>query len=167
MEAARKLQRLRDLWSLVKGLHITGDSLFRRTVTVHYPRREVDNLKEPLKPKCIACLLCMQTCPSGCITVVRMKAPKLTAEQMPPAAGTTGGEKVKKPAAPREPEQYLYDYSLCSLCGLCAEVCPVQSICFSSEVYRVSQRRVEFRMDLLAKLQEQAGALKGSGEKTD
>jgi NADH-quinone oxidoreductase subunit I len=180
MEAAHKLQGLRDLWSLIRGLQITGDALFRRTVTVHYPRREVGNLasfrgpielvprpKEPLKPKCIACLLCMQTCPSGCITVVRMKAPKLTAEQMPPAAGTTGGEKVKKPAAPREPEQYLYDYSLCSLCGLCAEVCPVQSICFSSEVYRVSQRRVEFRMDLLAKLQEQAGALKGSGEKTD
>jgi NADH-quinone oxidoreductase subunit I len=178
MEAAHKLQGLRDLWSLIRGLQITGDALFRRTVTVHYPRREVGNLesfrgpielvprpKEPLKPKCIACLLCMQTCPSGCITVVRRKAPKLAAEQAQPAAAA-GDEKVKKPAAPKEPERFLYDYSLCSLCGLCAEVCPVQSICFSSDVYMVSQRREEFRMDLLAKLQEQAGAAKGSGEKT-
>jgi NADH-quinone oxidoreductase subunit I len=177
MEAARKLQGLRDLWSLVKGLHITGGMLFRRTVTVHYPRREVVNLesfrgpielvpkpKEPLKPKCIACLLCMQTCPSGCITVVRMKAPKLTAAQVPPAA-EAGGEKVKKPAAPREPEQYFYDYSLCSLCGLCVEVCPVQSIRFSSDVYRVCQSRAELRMDLLAKLQQQAEARTGCGEK--
>ena len=178
MEAERKLQRLRDLWSLIKGLQITGETLFSRTVTVHYPRREVGNLEsfrgpielvprpeEPLKPKCIACLLCMQTCPSGCITVVRMKVPELAAEQMKPAA-EAGGKKVKRPTAPREPEQYLYDYSLCTLCGLCAEVCPVQSICFSSDVYRVSQRREELRMDLLAKLQERAGALKGSGEKT-
>jgi NADH-quinone oxidoreductase subunit I len=96
--------------------------------------------------------------------VVRRKAPRFTPEQTQPAA-EAGDEKVKKPAAPREPERFLYDYSLCSLCGLCAEVCPVQSICFSSDVYLVSQRREEFRMDLLAKLQEQAGAVKGSGEK--
>jgi NADH-quinone oxidoreductase subunit I len=178
MQAARTLQGFRDLWSLIKGLHITGDTLFRRTVTVHYPRREVSNLqsfrgpielvpkpKDPLKPKCIACLLCMQICPSECITVVRMKAPKITAEVTTPA-GEAGGGKVKKPAAPREPKQYLYDYSLCSLCGLCAEVCPVQSIRFSSDVYLVSQRRADLTMDLLAKLQQQAGALKGSGEKT-
>ena len=177
MRTAHKLQGLRDLWSLIRGLQITGDALFRRTVTVHYPRGVVDNLesfrgpielvprpKEPLKPKCIACLLCMQTCPSGCITVARRKAPRLAPEQTHPAA-EAGDEKVKKPAAPREPERFIYDYSLCSLCGLCAEVCPVQSICFSSDVYLVSQRREEFRMDLLAKLQEQAGAVKGSGEK--
>jgi NADH-quinone oxidoreductase subunit I len=45
MQAARTLQGFRDLWSLIKGLHITGDTLFRRTVTVHYPRREVSNLQ--------------------------------------------------------------------------------------------------------------------------
>ena len=178
MKAARTLQGLRDLWSLVKGLHITGEMLFRRTVTVHFPRREVGNLKrfrgpielvprpkEPLKPKCIACLLCMQTCPSSCITVVKMKVSAPPEEQMPPAV-EAGDEKVKKHASPREPEQYLYDYSLCSLCGLCAEVCPVQSIRFSSDVYLVSRRRAELRMDLLAKLQKQAGTRQGSGVQT-
>jgi NADH-quinone oxidoreductase subunit I len=166
------------LWSLVKGLQITGNTLFKRTVTIHYPRREACNLesfrgpielvprpKEPMKPKCIACLLCMQTCPSNCITVVRMKAPKITEEQTLSAGGAEG-EKVKKPTAPREPEQYLYEYSTCSLCGLCAEVCPVQSIRFSSDIYLVCQRRSELRMDLLAKLQEQNGAPKGAGEGT-
>jgi len=178
MKAARTLQGFRDLWSLIKGLHITGDMLFRRTVTVHYPRREVANLKsfrgpielvprpkEPFKPKCIACLLCMQTCPSGCITVVRMKVPAPPAEPVPPAA-EAAGDNVKKPTAPREPEQYLYDYSLCSLCGLCAEVCPVQSIRFSSDIYRASRRRAELQMDLLAKLQKPTGTRLGSGEQT-
>jgi len=178
MHAGRTLQGFRDLWSLIKGLHITGDTLFRRTVTVHYPRRQVSNLesfrgpielvprpKDPLKPKCIACLLCMQICPSECITVVRMKPSDTTAQVTTPAGGA-GGEKVKKPTAPREPELYLYDYSLCSLCGLCAEVCPVESIRFSSDVYLISQKRADLMMDLLAKLRQQAGALKGSGEKT-
>jgi NADH-quinone oxidoreductase subunit I len=107
----------------------------------------------------------MQTCPSGCITVVRRKAPKLAAEQTQPAT-EAGDEKAKKPAVPKEPERFIYDYSLCSLCGLCAEVCPVQSICFSSYAYLVSQRREEFRMDLLAKLREKSGAVKDSGERT-
>jgi NADH-quinone oxidoreductase subunit I len=177
MPTTHKLKGLHDLWSLIRGLQVTGDALFRRTVTVHYPRRQVGNLasfrgpielvprpKEPLKPKCIACLLCMQTCPSGCITVVRRKAPKLAAEKARPTAAV-GDEKVKKPAAPREPERFLYEYSLCSLCGLCAEVCPVQSISFSSEVYLVSQRREELRMDLLAKLQKQVGTVTGSEKK--
>ena len=85
-------------------------------------------------------------------------------EQTQPAA-ETGDEKVKKPTAPKEPERFIYDYSLCSLCGLCAEVCPVQSIRFSSYAYLVSQRREEMMMDLLAKLREKSGAVKGSGEK--
>ncbi len=93
------------------------------------------------------------------------EGPQAAPEQTQPAAAA-GDEKVKKPAAPKEPERFLYDYSLCSLCGLCAEVCPVESICFSSDAYLVTQRREELKMDLLAKLQEQAGAAKGSGEKT-
>jgi NADH-quinone oxidoreductase subunit I len=155
-------QRIKDLWSLVKGLGVTGDTLLKRTVTVHYPRAEVSNLAgfrgpialvsrpgDPEKPKCIACLMCMNTCPSNCITVVKMKAPKPAAEQ---AEG--GAEKKAKPAAPKEPQTFIYDYSLCSLCGLCAEVCPVDSICFSSEAYLVARERGALKMDLLAKLKK-------------
>jgi NADH-quinone oxidoreductase subunit I len=161
------IQRVGELWSLVRGLGVTGDMLFKPTVTVHYPRREVHNLEsfrgpialvpkpdEPEKSKCIACLMCMNICPSGCITVIKKKATK-------PVDG--GAEKAKKPAAPKEPETYLYDYSLCSLCGLCTEVCPVDSICFSSEAYWVTGDRDTLKMDLLAKLKSSAG--RASGQK--
>jgi NADH-quinone oxidoreductase subunit I len=156
-------KRLLELWSLVRGLDITGRMLFRPGVTVHYPRQEVSNLasfrgpialvprdEEPEKPRCIACMMCVSTCPSRCITVVKKKPPEPTGEKID--AGT------KKPAAPKEPETYLYDYSLCSLCGLCAEVCPVDSIRFSTEAYLVTRERRTLTMDLLARLKGSARA---------
>ena len=165
------LQQIRNLWSLVIGLKITSDNLRQSTVTVHYPRQEVDNLasfrgpiellpsdKDPVIPRCISCLMCMNTCPSGCITVVKQKAPKPTPEQKQAMAEATArGEKFKKPTAPKNPGRFIYDYSLCSLCGLCAEVCPVHSIRFSSDVYMVVQQRDELKRDLLARLSAKAG----------
>jgi NADH-quinone oxidoreductase subunit I len=95
----------------------------------------------------------MNTCPSGCITVVKQKAPKATPEEeQAMAEAEARGEKVKKPAAPKNPARFIYDFSLCSLCGLCAEVCPVNSIGFSSDVYMVVRQRSELKLDLLARL---------------
>lgn len=165
------MRQIRNLWSLVVGLRITGDNLRRSTVTVHYPRREVDNLasfrgpiellpsdKDPGLPRCISCMMCMNTCPSGCITVVKQKAPKPTPEEEQAlAAAKDRAQKVKKPSAPRNPGRFVYDYSLCSLCGLCAEVCPVHSIGFSSDVYMVVRQRSALKLDLLARLSAKAG----------
>jgi NADH-quinone oxidoreductase subunit I len=164
------LRQIRNLWSLIVGLYITGDNLRRRTVTVHYPRRQADNLssfhgpiellpsaKDPDIPKCITCMMCMNTCPSGCIAVVKQKAPKPTPEEeQAMAEAEARGEKVKKPAAPKNPARFFYDFSLCSLCGLCAEVCPVDSIGFSSDVYMVVRQRSELNLDLLARLSAKA-----------
>lgn len=163
-------RRIRELWSLAKGLGITGDTLFRRTVTVHYPRTEVSNLagfrgpialvprpENPEQPKCIACLMCMNICPSNCITVVKMKPPK------PADTSGPGADKKDKAAAPKLPQTYIYDYSLCSLCGLCAEICPVDAIIFSSEAYMVSRERRSFKMDLLEKLKKSVRS--GSGQR--
>jgi len=168
-------RRMHELLSLVKGLGITGHTLLGRTVTVHYPRGEVSNLagfrgpivlvprpEDPEKPKCIACLMCMNICPSNCITVTKMKPPKPDPAHEPEVAGEGG--KTAKPAAPKLPQTYVYDYSLCSLCGLCAEVCPVDSIIFSSEAYRVTRDRNRLKMDLLEKLKKNAG--EASGQKT-
>ena len=179
MKFKQTMQDIRSLWSLIVGLGVTGDALMRKTVTVHYPRQEVDNLesfrgpielvpkpKTPEKPKCIACMMCMSTCPSGCITVVKAKAPKPTEEEEKAMAEAEArGENVKKPSAPKEPARFTYDYSKCSLCGLCAEVCPVNSIRFSTDSYLVTRGRDELKMDLLAKLKDQAGAAKDSGKK--
>ncbi len=164
------LRQIKNLWSLIAGLFITGDNLLRRTVTVHYPRRQVDNLasfrgpiellpsvKDPDVPKCITCMMCMTTCPSGCITVVKQKAPKPTpAEKQAMAEAEARAEKVKKPSAPKNPARFIYDFTLCSLCGLCAEVCPVNSIGFSSDVCMVVRQRSELKLDLLARLSAKA-----------
>jgi NADH-quinone oxidoreductase subunit I len=163
-------RKIGNLRSLIVGLFITGDNLCRRTVTVHYPRRQVDNLasfrgpiellpsaKDPDIPKCITCMMCMSTCPSGCITVVKQKAPKPTPEeQQAMAEAEARAEKVKKPTAPKNPARFVYDFSLCSLCGLCVEVCPVNSIGFSSDVYMVVRQRNELKLDLLARLSAKA-----------
>ena len=168
----KQIKQIRELWSLIVGLFVTGDNLCRRTVTVHYQRREVENLatfrgpiellpsaKDATIPRCISCLMCMNTCPSECITVVKQKAPKPTAEeQQAMDEATARGEKPKKPAAPKNPGAFVYDYSLCSLCGLCVEVCPVDSIGFSSDVYMVVHSRAEAKLDLLARLKNKAGS---------
>lgn len=160
------IKQIKGLWSLIVGLFITGDNLRKSTITVHYPRQEVDNLKsfrgpiellpkpkDPAMPKCIACMMCVSTCPSGCITIVKHKAPKPTPEEKQAMAEAEArGEKVKKPKAPKTPKAFVYDFSLCSLCGLCSEVCPVKAIGFSSDVYMVCRDRSELKLDLLARL---------------
>ena len=173
-----KIQDFKDLISLVKGLGVTGDAALGRQVTVHYPRQEVDNLasfrgplaltanpKDPARPKCIVCLMCMSTCPSGCIRVVKQKAPKPTPEQKQAMdEARARGEKVKKPAAPKTPALFRYDYSLCSLCGLCTEVCPVGALEFSTEAYMVSCDRRTFDMDLIQRLVKKAPSRPAAAE---
>lgn len=161
-----------DLWSLIVGLQITGKYFCQRQVTVHYPRKEIDpeinktyrghielvaSPKDPTKPKCISCLMCVTACPSGCITVVKSKPPKLSPEEEQAIKDAEArGEKVKKPSAPKEPAQWKYDFSLCSLCATCIEACAVDSIRFSNELYVVGTSRNDFKYDLLARLKSQA-----------
>ena len=130
------LQRVRDLWSLAKGLGITGNTLVARTATVHYPAGGAEPGRDSgdpsswcpgpmiLKRPNVSHADVMNICPSGCITVAKMKPPKPDPARMQIRAAVADG-KAGKPTAPKEPETYLYDYSLCSLCGMCAEVCPV------------------------------------------
>ncbi|GAB6061041.1 4Fe-4S binding protein [Desulfonatronum parangueonense] len=161
------------LWSLVIGLGITFRAFVRPQVTIHYPRVTVDdaNLQtfhghvelvakdgDPLTPKCISCGMCAMNCPSACLTVVKQKAPKPTPEEKKAMEEAEArGEKVKKPAAPKDPAQFVYDFSLCSLCGTCVEICPVESLRFSNNIYQAGFGRHDFNLDLLARLREQGG----------
>ncbi|MDD4732175.1 MAG: 4Fe-4S binding protein [Desulfovibrio sp.] len=165
-------QSVKDLWSLFVGLRVTGKYFMQPTLTVHYPRETVDEdveqtygghvelvpkPKNPLKPKCIGCMMCVTNCPSGCLTVVKAKAPKPTPEEeQAMKEAEARGEKVKKPKAPKEPAKFMYDYSLCSLCGTCIENCPVGSLRYSNNIYFVGTSRKEFKLDLLQRLQRQA-----------
>ena len=113
-------------------------------------------------------MMCVTNCPSKCLTVVKQKAPKPTPEQeQAMAEAEEKGEKVVKPKAPKNPAKFTYDYSLCSLCGTCIDVCPVKSLKFSSNIYWVATSRKELKLDLLARLKEQATELSAPTPKTE
>lgn len=149
-------EKVSRLWSLMVGLKVTGKNFVQPQITVHYPRQTVDNIstykghiqlvgkpKQPDVAKCICCMLCVTSCPSGCIKVVKTKAPKLP-EDAPPD--------TPKPKAPKTPSKWTLNYNLCSLCGTCAEVCPVKSIEYSTDVYVAGYERKEFEYDMLEDL---------------
>ena len=144
------------LWSLVKGLKITGTYFFSKQVTVHYPRVGVDNLEtfrgpiglspnpeDTTRPLCIACMTCASTCPTRAISVVKKKSPK-------PLEGAVD-EKATAWKASKGPEKFTYDYTLCCQCGLCAENCPAHSIRFSNRAYLAGFDKDAFVFDLLEK----------------
>jgi len=163
---------IKGIWSLVVGLAITGKYFVSRHKTVHYPRKVIEKEntdsfrgpielvglpKDPSTPKCISCMLCVQACPSNCITVKKQAAPKMTPEQQKEFdEAVARGENPKKPTAPKNPAEYHYDFTYCSLCACCVEACPVNSIKFSHEIYLAGTRREDFNIDLLARLKRTA-----------
>lgn len=171
----RLKKTLEGLWSLIVGLNITGREFFKPQLTVHYPRRQVDNLasfrghielvgkdEAPDQPRCIVCLRCADNCPSGCITV-RLHAaeiPDLAARSL--ALGPRVSAPLSTALAPppetieRVPDVFHLNYSLCSLCGLCVQNCPVDAIRFTGNAYLVGRSREAFAIDLLGRLR--AGA---------
>ncbi|WP_243546822.1 4Fe-4S binding protein [Pseudodesulfovibrio tunisiensis] len=185
MNAFRKhiLQPIIDCWSLFVGFGVTGKYFCNKLVTVHYPRQTVEeeNLdtygghielvgkpKDPAMPKCISCMMCVTNCPSKCLTVVKQKPPKPTPEQEKAMKeAEEKGEKVSKPKAPKNPAKFIYDYSLCSLCGTCIENCPTKSLRYSSNFYWVASDRKELKLDLLARLREQAKSMPASAPKAE
>lgn len=159
------------LWSLVVGLTITLRASVQPQVTVHYPRATIDDANlatfrghlelassdDPALPKCISCGMCAGSCPSACLTVVKRKAPKPTVEEKKAMEEAEArGEKVKKPAAPKDPASLVYDFSLCSLCGICMENCPADALRFSSDIYQAGFDRKDFTYDLVQRLQDKA-----------
>ena len=161
------LQKLSRAKSLLTGLFITGRNFISRDVTVYYPRQTVADKDittyrghielvgldgEPETPRCISCLLCAQACPSGCITVAKPKSlPKKAVEE-----GDGATEPASKQPASKCPSKWEHDYTLCSLCGSCVEVCPAAAIRFSNNIYLAGTSSDNFRIDLLRRLQRKA-----------
>ena len=147
-------------WSLIVGLKVTGSFFFRDQVTIHYPRSTVDNLgsfRGPIelapnpddseRPRCIACMTCVSVCPGECISVTKQKKSKT--DPLEPKTDNEGGNKGGQKKAPKGPSTFLYDYTLCSLCGLCVENCPVHSLRFSNRAYIAGPDKAAFNFDLL------------------
>lgn len=132
-------------WSLASGMALTLRYLFRPVTTVQYPRQrlaipeawrghtELRLLPETQTHACVACGECARTCPSG---VIKVQGEKLMA-----------GE-------PNRGRFYYIDYSRCSFCGLCVEVCPRQALAFTREYDQLAAGRYGAVVDLMARLKE-------------
>jgi NADH-quinone oxidoreductase subunit I len=130
--------------SLLIGMRITLGQAFKPIITVQYPRQ---TLKMPArfrghiqlvldpetgKSRCTACKLCERACPSDCIAVEGAKRE---------------GQKTKSVT------DYILNFTTCSLCGSCIEVCPFDAIEFSKDYNVVAFSRDAFNhMDLVQRL---------------
>ncbi len=151
------VDNIKGLYSLVVGLIVTGkfglgpfpawlklarpEKVYPQ-LTTHYPRQTLEdenlrsfrgpvelapNPKEPGKSKCISCMMCVRSCPSGCLTVVK---------------GDEG----------KAPKTWISNFTYCSLCGTCVEVCPADALRFGHNIYWVAEKREDMIRDLLAQL---------------
>jgi len=137
---------VRGFKTLVVGMRLTIEQFFRRPVTVHYPRESlkmpekfrghIELVRDPETGKslCIACKSCEKACPSDCIFVDGIKRE---------------GEKRKSAT------EFSLDFTKCSLCGACVEVCPTDALRFTKEYNLASTQRNEYLYDLLKRLEDQ------------
>jgi len=113
--------------SSVTGFWITLRQMFRRRVTIAYPKvkrskpqrfhgRHVLNRYPDGMEKCIGCELCAGVCPANCIYV--------RGEDNPP----------DEPVSPGERYGFVYEINMlrCIFCGLCVEACPTEAITMTS-----------------------------------
>ena len=131
--------------SLLIGLGVTFRAMLRPIVTVQYPRQKIgitpnfrghtELVRDPEtgNHRCIVCMMCDRDCPSNCITVV---------------GETREGVKGKVLTA------YHLDFTKCSLCGICVEVCPTRALRYSPEYELAGFTREEFSYDLLQRLED-------------
>ena len=126
--------------TLLTGMGITMRNFFRPTVTVQYPRHSIPmtrayrsaiefvRFEESGTHDCIACDQCAKICPSDCIVLDGEKP-----------------EGVKRKRA----TSFDVDFALCSLCGLCIDVCPTDTLKYSTGFDEASFARGSLVHDLL------------------
>ncbi len=141
-----------ELWtgfaSLLTGMRITLQQFFKKDVTVRYPhqvlkmpkryRGHVVLVRDPETGKslCVACKSCQKACPSECIVVDGLKKE---------------GEKKKSVT------EFNLDFTKCSLCGSCVEVCPADALEFSKDYNLASTSKEQFvRIDLMKGVEKDA-----------
>ncbi|MEO0017686.1 MAG: hypothetical protein RLZZ522_969, partial [Verrucomicrobiota bacterium] len=118
---------------LLKGLAVTGTNMVQsfyrkdRMTTVQYPEERVtispnfrnfpflvyDGADAMAGLRCTACSICEKECPPQCIYIVLDR--------------DENGKSLKRPKV------FDIDVSVCMNCGICAEVCPFDSIYMDGE----------------------------------
>jgi formate hydrogenlyase subunit 6/NADH:ubiquinone oxidoreductase subunit I len=132
------------LRSLLVGMGVTARQIRRKPVTLAYPHQKPELSKayrsaiklvrfdESQTHDCVACMQCVTICPSACITIEGGKV-----------------EGLKRKRATR----VEMDFALCSLCGLCIDVCPTDTLEYS-RLYDDVGRTRDWNMDLLAEFRD-------------
>lgn len=134
--------------SLLTGMKVTLTAMFRtllqKPVTLQYPHEKPvlsPNFRSAIKlirfeetnsHDCVACLQCEKICPSFCITI---------------GGGKIEGIKKKRATT------FTMDFALCSLCGLCLDVCPTTTLEYSRTYDDASYSR-DWNFDLLEDFRE-------------
>lgn len=120
---------MRGIWSLLVGLRVTFQHLFKTPITLQYPDETWDL---PLGAKgllfnviedCIGCLRCARVCPVDCIAIECTKAGK--EEDL---GETSDGHKKKLHVV-----RFDIDFAQCCFCALCVDPCPTECLTMTTE----------------------------------
>jgi NADH-quinone oxidoreductase subunit I len=118
------------VWSLLKGMKVTGSYFFRpgTTVTQRYPNNRKDLVMfdrfkgEVVMPhndknehKCTGCGICEINCPNGSIEIISK------------SILTEDGKKK------RAIDKHIYRLGMCTFCALCVKTCPSNALAFSQK----------------------------------
>src|SRR4030067_1057747 len=143
---------LRQVILISKGMWVTFKHLFKKPVTIQYPKEKVPMYPryrglhfleryEDGSERCVCCGLCAAACPVDCI-------------YMEPAENERG-------------ERYASVYEInelrCIFCGYCEEACPVGAIVLGNEYEFCQDHRDKFlyaKRDLLVRRTEDYPELK-------
>ena len=123
--------------AIIKGMAVTAKNFFgsyvseERLPTIQYPEERqklpeatrqfpflVFDGEDPMKGlRCVACQICEKECPPKCIYIIKSKDKKAD----------------YKNQMQLYPVTFDIDISVCMSCGICAEVCPFESIKMDTE----------------------------------
>jgi len=135
------------LKGLFTGMKVTIIELFKKPVTVNYPKE-----KEIPVPRargvialdteaCTVCMLCARECPDWCIYIEGHK------EEQPPSKE---GGRVRTRATL---DRFDIDYALCMYCDICVEVCPFDALFWSPD-YEYSEAKIADMLHPIERLTE-------------
>lgn len=123
------------MFGLAKGLGVTMKNMTKPKVTYNYPDEKVqmpDRFRgiQYFEPdKCIVCNMCVNICPTDCITLTGKKNPD--------------PEKKGKVI-----ETYDINFEICILCDLCTEVCPTEAVVMTNNYELAVYSRDELFKDI-------------------
>jgi NADH-quinone oxidoreductase subunit I len=138
------------VWSLLKGMKVTGSYFFRpgTIVTQKYPNNRktlvmLERFKgevvmphnEKNEHKCTGCGICEINCPNGSIEIISM------------TVITEDGKKKKAI------DKHIYRLSMCTFCALCVKTCPSNALAFSQKF-----EHAVFHRELLTKILNKPGS---------